>query len=201
MTNSNQLVKAQLYSVDDQKYDITFLYNPTQLDFARSVRLNAPNAARDQRGQNKVSFGAPEPCVLTISRILFDTYEEGTDVFKKYLLPLVKAVKFMDGEGNGNPATTSSTSQAPARSSGGQAAQNKRPPLYYFIWGSQNYLRCFVESFRYQITLFLPDGTPVRAMATLTLKEVDKSVSSPDTRTPKNPNRNDDTREKRFGGA
>jgi hypothetical protein len=53
----------------------------------------------------------------------------------------------------------------------------ERPPIYQFMWGKQVYLRrCFIEKLNYKLTMFLPDGTPVRAVIdSLTLKEADES--------------------------
>lgn len=55
----------------------------------------------------------------------------------------------------------------------------KRTPIYRFVWGEQVYLRrCFVEKFTYRLTMFLPDGTPVRAVIdNLTLTQADSIKS------------------------
>jgi hypothetical protein len=186
---SQQLVKAQLFSLDDQKYDIHFMFNPTQLDFTRSIRLNQPTSARTTKGQPKISFAAPEPCVLNLTKVIFDTYEDslvsGTKSVIDYIRPLIQATKFINAEtpDPNNPfASPPPASRLPRSAS--QQAENNRPPLFLLIWGSQYYMRCFVESFKYQLTLFLPDGTPVRAVATLTLKEVDNSANIRTNRTP-----------------
>ncbi|HIK13868.1 MAG TPA: hypothetical protein IGS53_00980 [Leptolyngbyaceae cyanobacterium M33_DOE_097] len=163
------------------------MFNPAQLDFRRSIRLNQPPGSRSGQGQAKVSFANPEPCTLTLSNIMFDTYETGENVLTLYIDKLVRAVKFL----NANPPRGGGgSSQSPAtRHSSGtrRQAENNRPPIYLFTWNQQQYLRCFVESFQYQLTLFLPDGTPVRAKVNLTLKEVDESVGPANPRTPSRP--------------
>jgi hypothetical protein len=51
----------------------------------------------------------------------------------------------------------------------------RRPPVYEFRWGTQQYFRkCFVENLSYKLTMFLPDGTPVRAIVDISLKEADE---------------------------
>ncbi len=50
---------------------------------------------------------------------------------------------------------------------------SKRPPVYYFIWGEENYMMCFIQKINYKLTMFLPNGTPVRAIVDLSLQEVD----------------------------
>ncbi|MCD8489306.1 MAG: phage tail protein [Desertifilum sp.] len=170
---SQRLVKAKLFSLDSQDYDIQFMFNPTQLDLSRSVKLNQPQGARSRRGQPKVSFAAPDPCVITLSKIVFDTYEEGVSVLDRYINQLLKSVQFIE--------------------------QQKRPPIYIFLWGANDYLAsCFVESVRYQLKMFLPDGTPVRAEVNLTLKEVDASVVEGQQRRPENVDRFGDSRESRL---
>ena len=60
--------------------------------------------------------------------------------------------------------------------------ESKRTPIYRFVWGSQVYLqRCFIAKLNYKLTLFLPDGTPVRAVIdSLTLKKADEEKPSTD---------------------
>jgi len=168
------LVKAKLFSLDSSQYDIEFMFNPSQLDFTRGIKLNAPEGANTKEGQPKVSFAYPDPCVITLSKIVFDTYEERANVLDRHINQILKSVKFIE--------------------------QQKRPPVYLLIWGKQDYLRCFVESLKYQLTMFLPDGTPVRAIANMTLKEVDESVVKGDvsTNTPSLPDRQSDNRDNRL---
>ena len=44
---------------------------------------------------------------------------------------------------------------------------------YNFAWGQNQYLKCFVKSVSYKLTMFLADGTPVRAIVDMSLEEVD----------------------------
>ena len=93
---------------------------------------------------------------LSIKDLTFDTYEQQTSVIT-LLSQFEKAVNFAQaGE-----------------------ADKKRPPTYVFTWGSYQYIRCFVTSLNYTLTMFLPDGTPVRAKVDLTLEEIDESTSQP----------------------
>lgn len=171
---TTRLVKAKLIpKVPEQGVDtIEFMFNPTQLSFSRNVNISDAQGARTDKGLPKVSFQSLTPYKLSISDILFDTYEEGTSVLW-YINKLKKAVEFADGK--------------------------DVPPVYLFTWGDQEYLRCFVEQLSYQLTMFLPDGTPVRAIASLTLHEVDKFVPNPSMNPTKNPNRSGDSRSSRGG--
>lgn len=147
---SGNLVKATLIS-DDGAPPIEFMFNPTELLFEGVVETSeSPGARTQDKGQPKVSFSHVKAYKVTINKILFDTYEDGGDVVKQYIDKFKKAVEFVKGK--------------------------ERPPIYQFMWGKQVYLRrCFIEKLSYKLTMFLPDGTPVRAVIdSLTLKEADE---------------------------
>ena len=151
------LEKAELYSLDGRDYDFKFMYNPKSLSISRKVNVSE-NKGTSTKGQGipKVSFGYPNAMTISIKGIIFDSYEDSSDrdVGNK-LQKLTQTIKFIKAK--------------------------RRPPVYVFSWGKIHYLRCYVESLDYQLTLFLPDGTPVRATADIRLKEVDpyKSLSNP----------------------
>jgi len=151
----SQLVKAQLISTDGGG-TIEFMFNPNQLAFNQQINLTKSSGARTGRGLPKVNFAYPEPVILTINDLIFDTYEQGESVLK-HIKSFQKAVDFAESG----------------------AGREKRPPTYVFTWGSQKYIRCFVTKLDYNLTMFLPDGTPVRAKINLTLEEIDESTSQP----------------------
>ncbi|MEG4395806.1 CIS tube protein [Microcoleus sp. BROC3] len=149
-SKSGNLVKALLIS-DDGVPQIEFMFNPTELVFEGVVETSeSPGARTEDKGTPKVSFSHVKAYKVTINKILFDTYEEGGDVVKQYIENFRKSVEFVKGK--------------------------ERPPIYQFMWGKQVYLRrCFIEKLNYKLTMFLPDGTPVRAVIdSLTLKEADE---------------------------
>lgn len=173
---SDRLIKAKLIAVDQGVEDIEFMFNPTQLAFIQKIQLTRSEGSRTREGLPKVSFAYPEPSPLEIKNILCDTYEDGISVLT-YLKKFQKAVEFAKaGEG-----------------------KEKRPPIYVFTWGEQQYMRCFVTSLNYSLTMFLPDGTPVRAQLDLTLEKVDAPISQPSMDTPAVVNRNEDNRQSRGG--
>jgi hypothetical protein len=127
------------------------MFNPTELVFEGVVQTSeSPGARTQDKGNPKVSFSHVKAYKVTINQILFDTYEDGGDVVKLYIENFRKSVEFVKGK--------------------------ERPPIYQFMWGKQVYLRrCFIEQLSYKLTMFLPDGTPVRAVIdSLTLKEADE---------------------------
>ncbi|MGD1852686.1 MAG: hypothetical protein ACFB2W_00405 [Leptolyngbyaceae cyanobacterium] len=151
------LVKAKLIAQEGSS-NIEFMFNPTELSFSRGLNINPSKSARTQKGLPKVSFGSPQPYSVTVSGLMFDTYETGENVIDKYIENFRQAVEFMDSP--------------------------ERPPIYILTWGNQEYLRCFVESLSYTLTMFLADGTPVRATVTITLMETDEVSSAANSGTP-----------------
>ncbi len=148
---SGKLEKAKLISEESET--IEFMFNPSEISFTHSITLSEEKGARTDKGLPKVSFAYPNPSQITISNILFDTYEQGTDVLE-YINKFKKALDFAEKG----------------------SAKGKRPPIYTFIWGQNKYLHCFIDRLSYKLTRFLPDGTPVQArIDQLTLKEVDET--------------------------
>jgi len=143
---------------------IEFMFNPTEIKFSRSVNVEQSQGSRTQSGGNKASFKHPNPYQMTISNIMLDTYEKPA-AERNVLKPLkffTDAVEYAKG-GDGKA---------------------KRPPVYLFAWGQNPYLRCFIKSFNFRLTMFLPDGTPVRAIVDLTLEQVDDTATQPNQQTP-----------------
>ncbi len=149
-----QLVKAIL-KCQDNAPDIVFMFNPTELVFEGVLETaDNPGSRSQDRGIPKVSFSHTKAYKVTINNILFDTYEAGLNVVTTFIEPFRKSIEFAKGK--------------------------ERPPIYSLIWGNQVYLRrCFIERLNYKLTMFLSDGTPVRAMIdSLTLKEIEDDQSS-----------------------
>ncbi len=167
---AGKIEKATLiYQPSDLSKNIEFLFNPTELAFTRSIRVNEEGGARTEKGYPKISFASPEPCILTISDLILDTSEVEEDLISR-LQKLLAALEF---ETSGD-------------------AKGQRPPIYVFAWGTQNYMRCFVERISYRLTRFLQDGTPVQARIDLVLKEVDSAVVAGSTAA--QPNRQQNSR-------
>lgn len=150
-------VKAKLIAQGGGK-NIEFMFNPTELSFTRNMNLNSSGGARTDEGIPKISFGSPDPYSLTLNGLIFDTYETGENVIDKHIENFRQSVEFLDNE--------------------------ERPPMYLLTWGKQEYLRCFIQSLTYKLSMFLPDGTPVRASVDITLQEIGETTSSGSTGTP-----------------
>ncbi len=241
-TGRGEFVKAALIPRDDtysQDVDaIKFMFNPTELNISRQVNVTEMKGARTSQGLPKVSYGSIDPYQIELAGLLFDTYEQGTNVLDE-IQPLRDAVDFTkfgtrksyvsdDGsvdfislyargsyasliniEGDsatevatslaanfstaysmleGDSTTDAITSQSEIDELGSVFREyddlqdvplvSKHPPVYYFIWGDQNYMTCMITKLTYKLTMFLPDGTPVRALVDISLKEVDMREAS-----------------------
>jgi Contractile injection system tube protein len=174
------LQKAKLIPKDGGK-PIEFMFNPTELSFEKTVETSENKGARTQdQGQPKVGFATVDSYIVTINKILFDTYETGENVVTKYIEPFRKAVQFV-------------------------SKAEQRTPRYTFTWGGNQLLRCcFVKKLNYKLTMFLPDGTPVRAtIDSLTLKEADEPKPNVPLNTPtvSNTTRQQQTMQNRQNGS
>ncbi|MBE9183043.1 hypothetical protein IQ268_31400 [Oculatella sp. LEGE 06141] len=128
---------------------VEFMFNPTQLAFARNVKWQSEQGNRGNSALPKVNFSGVDPFKLTLNQLVFDTYETHESVVEKYIKNLKKGVESPDGK-------------------------NKRPPVYYLQWGQKKTFLCVMLSLSYKLDMFLPDGTPVRALVDISLQEVEK---------------------------
>ena len=145
-----KLVKAKLIVHNDpskEAQDIEFMYNPSELDFTRQINWNYDVGNRGATLLPKVNFSGIEPYSFTLQNLLFDTYEQKTCVLGKYIENIKKGATAYSTEGS-------------------------RPPVYILTWHAKHFY-CVMTSLNYRLTLFLPDGTPVKAIVNIGLQEVD----------------------------
>lgn len=145
---SPQLVKAKLRAYERESDDIELMFNPTDISFSRTVQWKSQPGNRGETLLPKISFSGVEPYKFTLKQLLFDTYETKESVMKyvKNIKQGVETIKRKD---------------------------DQRPPVYIFTWGTE-YFHCVITSLTYNLTMFLTDGTPVRAMVDISLQEVDQ---------------------------
>lgn len=138
-----QLQKAVITKLQPSpQKSVTCQYNPTELSLNKRVSWT-PNVAKDKNVPNW-SFGGGEAADMTVS-LLFDTTSSGKDVRSEYTNFLLDLVKIDTKLGH--------------------------PPICRFQWGTINTFKAIVQSVDLTFTMFLPDGTPVRAKAKVSLKE------------------------------
>lgn len=150
------LERAYLTRKDDSDVVASFMFNPTEFTVEKSnhfAEINIP--------------GLPSPVYQFVRGnarsvtldLFFDTYEKREDV-RKYTDKIT-------GWDAG-----SMFSKIPQHAKGLMDIDSElhAPPVCLFIWGSFIF-QCIIERVSKRFTMFLPEGIPVRATLSVTLKE------------------------------
>ncbi len=147
---TGELVKATITNLDTEE-SVEVMFNPTEYSFTKSNNWQVPK----KKGANvpPLEFNGGNPTDLKV-QLLFDTYESGDDVRKKYTNALW------------NLAMVNPQKKDPKTKKG-------QPPKCEFRWGTMWSFKAVVASIAQKFTMFLPDGTPVRATLDVTFKQVE----------------------------
>jgi len=124
---------------EDTGEKIEFCFNPTEIQLNKTV----PWSRHSVKGTDspEAQFTQGGELRLTMEA-LFDTYETQESVLGKYTSKIAELTDIKP--------------------------HLKRPSLCRFIWGKQSF-QCFLESYTTRYTMFLENGTPVRAVMNLSL--------------------------------
>lgn len=134
--------------VFEQNSAITVLFNPNKLVFSKSVNWKKQGAA--QRDVPELQFTNAQPRTLNLD-LISDTYDT-PDVEKKDVRKHTKKLFHL---------TTVE-----------EHGDKHRPPVCRLSWGSVGvFFQGVLERLEQQFTLFMEDGTPVRATSGCTFKE------------------------------
>jgi nucleoid-associated protein YgaU len=148
----------------DAKETLKCRFRPKEYTFTKNNSW-----PKDQKaGHNSpvLSFGGGQPATLQME-LMFDTYTEASDgatpkdVRKEYIDKLWKmmyVVKELKEK---------------------QKNKKGRPPKVRFTWGKAWTFEAVITSLKIKFTLFLPDGTPVRATADVTFQQVQDTETLP----------------------
>jgi hypothetical protein len=152
-----KLEKCLIKNLDQSGQDLTAHFNPTELSVTKSVPWQKHKSSK---GDNPtLEFTDAEPKTLKVD-LLFDTYEERADVYAKYISKLEKLTLIMDGD-------------------------KKRPPTLLFQWGNKfPRFQGVIKNLVVKYTMFLEDGTPVRANATIDMMQAAKTTKAKDKDVP-----------------
>jgi hypothetical protein len=142
-------VKGVLASIEGVPTSVPFQFNPTELTIDKPVPWQKhPGGVGNTP---TLEFLGPEPRTLACE-LLFDLLEAGGDVYAAYISKL-ETLTLVDGN-------------------------LKRPPLCSFTWGSMlPVFKGVVEQLTTKYTMFLPDGTPVRATVSLRMRQAGKLLN------------------------
>jgi hypothetical protein len=157
------VAKLSIGSIDDIELQVTAQYNPSQLDMQRTVtwqrsgnkKDNRPDHRRLEPPDNDLEFTGGEGRSLTLE-LLFDGVETGTCVE-----PQIEALDVM--------ATLIKELE--------DSDHDPRPHQCVIVWGTNGMrpLVCVIESLGVKYLMFDRTGKPLRAMATVKVKEASVS--------------------------
>ena len=150
------LVKAFLTRKDNPLLIVPCLFNPKELSVEKSNQFAEVNIP-----------GLPSPIFQFVRGnarsvtldLFFDTYEEGIDVRL-----------FTDRITGWDAGSMFSKLPGGAKGLMDIDSDLHAPPICLFIWGAFIF-QCIIERVTKRFTMFLPEGIPVRATLSVTLKE------------------------------
>jgi hypothetical protein len=148
--SGTSLAKASIINLDTGGPPITCMFNPKEYAFAKQNSWS-----QGQTGGTNVpqfEFGGGQPATLTL-QFLFDTYTQGKDVRKEHT-DAIWALMLVD-DSLKDPKS-------------GKA----RPPKVRFQWGNTWSFDAVITSITQRFTLFLPEGTPVRATLDVAFQQI-----------------------------
>ena len=125
----------------DTSDSYSVLFNPKEYSVQKSVQWEPHKAPGLDLPEQQFTSG--NPAVLSVE-LFFDTYEDKTDVRTEHT-DKVMGLTLVDPD-------------------------KHRPPLVMFQWGTFKF-KGVVESLSVRYTMFLSDGKPCRAVASMTVKE------------------------------
>jgi nucleoid-associated protein YgaU len=154
MLTGGPLVKAKLRVVDGdpETRELPFMYNPAELTTAKSANWNRPQQ-KGAGSAGKPQFTGAGPQTVQME-VWFDAWDATDANVARSVMTLFEWTK---------PTPSSIKKKLP------------RPPVLGFEWGKNRILldlKFFLKTVNAKYVLFKPDGTPVRASATLSLEEV-----------------------------
>jgi hypothetical protein len=131
---------------------IEVCFNPKEYALDKTVEWTAEKAFADAE---KPQIGQPKAMTLSVT-LQFDTYEERVSVRDKYLRKLERMTLLQ-----GKPEKKEKQDQR----------EEHHPPVILFVWGRFTF-KGVIETLQQKYTMFLSDGTPVRADAVLKIRNV-----------------------------
>jgi len=150
------IINLDNYEKGQEPHTVQCMFNPKEYTFAKQNTWNKPKSP----GKNTptLEFGSGNPATLQL-QLFFDTYassqQSGTpaDVREKYT-NLIWQMMMIDPKLKNKKTKLG------------------RPPRVRFQWGKTWTFNAVITSISQKFTLFLPDGTPVRATMDVTFQQL-----------------------------
>ena len=139
---------------DEVASAIEVCFNPKEYSLDKAVEWDGEQSFSDAP---QPDFKAPKPMTLSVV-LQFDTYEERVSVRDKWVRR-IEQLTMMTGKVKNEKKPTKTEKK------------DLRPPVILFIWGRFTF-KGVVESLSQKYTMFLSDGTPVRAECALKIRNV-----------------------------
>lgn len=154
------LQKAEIKPLEGNADAIEAMFNPDQITYNKDSAWTL----QPTNGQTlpNLTYGTATPATLTVT-LLFDGTEDGENVAKK--VDKLTALQKVD----------SSIPNGTRSGGGGGQSQSRqhRPPSVQFRWGSFLSFKAVIAKVAATFSLFLDDGTPVRASVVVTFKQIE----------------------------
>ena len=169
-----KLCKCQLIELDPPRaVTLTAMYNPNQIRRNKQIPWTP---SRERGEESTLQFTGARGAKLDLE-LFFDTYEQKTNVHTEYISKLHQLTDVREHADS----------------------KQRRPPLCLLTWGTGfPQFKGVIESVNVKYTMFLHDGTPVRATATVKLtrarsadRQVKNRVASPADKTQAVPSNRD----------
>lgn len=142
------MIKARIVDLHSKR-SVACQFNPGEYTVTKKNAWKVTAKTGENLGD--VEFGGGKPATLKF-QLFFDTTHDGSDVRDK---TKVLWDMMMVDENNKNPKTNVS-----------------EPPWCQFQWGDTNSFTAVITNIMQKFTLFLNDGTPVRATLKVTFQQV-----------------------------
>lgn len=150
------LVKAYIARKDKPNVKVPCMFNPEEFSVVKSnqfASVNIPGLSAPL-----LQFVRGEARTITVN-LFFDTYEEGTDVRLH-----------TDRITGWDAGSMFSKLSGDKKGLMDIDSDLHAPPVCQFVWGAFVF-QCVIDQVTKKFTMFLPEGIPVRATLTVTLKE------------------------------
>ena len=143
------LAKLSIHSLEGTRIVVTAMFNPKEVSIDKSVPWTKSPVSKGDRPS--LEFSSAEGRVMSFE-LMFDGYETATNVHTAFVDNLMKLAYVQDPNG---------------------PEDKKRPPKVAVKWGEGKLpeFQGVIESVSTKYTLFLPDGTPVRASCRVSVRE------------------------------
>lgn len=148
-----KLERAEITNLDKGGATIKCMFNPKEYAFSKSNQWKP--AANKGTNVPSMDFGGGQPATLTM-QLFFDTYDSdktAKDVRKEYTDAIWELMMI----------------DASLKDKG---SKKGRPPRVHFQWGKAWSFDAVITSIKQTFTLFLWNGTPVRATLDVTFQQV-----------------------------